>query len=144
MIAVAWSSIRGIQAACASNCFADMLPSSIRALVSQSWSDVQASARSVVRCGRSRRCLTIHFPAKIIAAVLILGLLGGLFHFHESAAQSAACACCHAGIQAPVSDLANILSVPFLADAGSVEPARAIHDAPAAGFSAVIPRAPPV
>ena len=99
-----------------------------------------------MRLEQLKRSIWRQFPIKglVIVALLILGLLGGLFHHHESQAESAACLYCHAGVQAPVTDLASTLVAPSFAFVATVE-----ADLPSAPpriftFSKLIPRAPPV
>ena len=86
------------------------------------------------------------FPIMRLAIVfiLVLVLLGGLFHHHESQSDSAACSYCHAGVQTPVIDLAGALAVPFLANVGSVIPTRPSCLPRVVQFSTLVPRAPPV
>jgi hypothetical protein len=84
------------------------------------------------------------WKAIALIAVLILALLGGLFHRHASASESAACPICHAGGQTPVADLAGALAAPFLTTVGFVSPARSELVAHIFKFSKLIPRAPPI
>ena len=78
-----------------------------------------------------------------IVAVLVLGLLGGLFHHHESESESAACSFCHAGVQIAVADPAGALGAPFFEAVGSIAPTwpsripRIVH------YVTLVPRAPP-
>ena len=76
-------------------------------------------------------------------AVLVLALLGGLFHHHESASDSDGCSYCHTGVQTAVSNLARTVAVPFLDAVGSVDPAQSSEPAAVLVFSTFIPRAPP-
>jgi hypothetical protein len=74
---------------------------------------------------------------------LVIALLGGLFHHHESESESAACSYCQAGLQTPVADLAVDLVTPSFAAVGYVSPAF-YSDAPSVfPFTNLIPRAPP-
>jgi hypothetical protein len=79
-----------------------------------------------------------------IVAIVILGLLGGLFHHHESASDSAACSYCNTGIEAPVPDLAAALVAAFLVAIGSVTPTGPSHFPRIVRFSSLVPRAPPL
>jgi hypothetical protein len=78
-----------------------------------------------------------------IVAILVLGLLGGLFHHHESASDSAACSYCHAGVQTPEIDLAGALVAPSFAAVGSVAPVQPFGFPRIVQVSTLIPRAPP-
>jgi hypothetical protein len=94
----------------------------------------------------SERSIRERFPAIAFAivTVLVLGLLGGLLHHHESESDEISCCYCHVGLQTPVSDLASALVVATFAPVGFVTPGwpsripRVIH------FSTLVPRAPPV
>ena len=79
-----------------------------------------------------------------IVAILVLGLIGGLLHHHESESESATCFYCHTGLQTPVFDLASALVVTTLAPVGVVTPARFSRIPCVIHFSRVVPRAPPV
>jgi hypothetical protein len=83
-------------------------------------------------------------PVKALAivAVLLLGLLGGLLHHHESAKESDACSYCHAGFQTPVIDLARALIATTFAAFGFVVPAWPAY-LPQVHFSTIPPRSPP-
>lgn len=85
-----------------------------------------------------------HTTGLAIVAILILGLLGGLFHHHESESDSAACSYCHASIQTPKIDLAAALIAPSFAAIGFVIPARVSDPPPISLRSALVPRAPPL
>src|ERR1700752_2040048 len=76
-----------------------------------------------------------------VVAILILVLLGGLFHHHESEVEVAACCYCHAGVQSPVFDL-PIVWTP-LAPVGFATPARPGRVSGVVRFSKLAPRAPP-
>jgi hypothetical protein len=78
-----------------------------------------------------------------VAAIVILGLLGGLLHQHESALD-ASCSYCQAGLQTPVKDLVCTLTVPFLEVLGPVDAERPSIFVPAGPISTRTPRAPPV
>jgi len=82
--------------------------------------------------------------ALVIVAILVLGLLGGLFRHHESASDSAACAFCHAGVQTPVPDLAGTLFATGAAVVGFIPPVLPSRLPGVAHFSTLIPRGPPV
>jgi hypothetical protein len=79
-----------------------------------------------------------------VAAIVILGLLGGLLHQHESASDEASCSYCQAGLQTPVKDLVCTLTVPFLEVFGPVDAERPSISVPARPISTRTPRAPPV
>jgi hypothetical protein len=49
----------------------------------------------------------------------MIGLIGGLFHHHESARKMAACAYCHAGSQLSAPDLARTLASPIFGILGA-------------------------
>ena len=85
------------------------------------------------------------FPtiAVAIVIILILGLLGGLFHHHESESDQIACSYCHAGLQTPVFDLAGALVVTTFAPVGFVTPRRASRIPRLVQSSTLVPRAPP-
>jgi hypothetical protein len=57
-----------------------------------------------MRFEHPERSIRGRVPTKALAivAILVLGLLGGLLHHHESASDSVACPYCHAGVQTPV------------------------------------------
>src|SRR5690349_9531960 len=78
-----------------------------------------------------------------IAAILILGLLGGMSHHHESKSGSAACSYCHTGTQMPVLNLAAALVGLFFAAAGPVTPFGPFQLPRIVHFSPLIPRGPP-
>src|SRR5258706_589143 len=81
--------------------------------------------------------------ALAIVAILLLGLLGGLFHHHESASESAACSYCHAGVQTLPIDLSGALITPLFAVVGVVTPARASDPPRIVPSATLVPRAPP-
>ena len=85
----------------------------------------------------------VPLAAVAIVAILIVGLVGGLFHHHENAAESAACAYCHAGVQTPVSDLARTLPTPFFTIVGTAPIEPVSRWAPVLLPSNTTPRAPP-
>jgi hypothetical protein len=99
-----------------------------------------------MRHKHSERSIRGQFPLTglAIVAILVLVLLGGLFHHHESASDSAACSYCHAGVQTPVVDLAGALVTPSFAAVGSVAPAQPSDFPRISHFSTLVPRAPPV
>jgi hypothetical protein len=84
-------------------------------------------------------------PIRVLAlvAILLLGLLGGLFHHHESETEAAACSYCHAPAQKPVIDLAGTLVAPSFETVGIVTPARPAQLLQIVRFSKLVPRAPP-
>jgi hypothetical protein len=99
-----------------------------------------------MRLNHPERSIKGRLPIKalVIFAILVLALLGGLFHHHESASDSSACSYCHVGVQTPVIDLADALVAPFFAAVGSVAPTL-VSDLPrTVHFSTLIPRAPPI
>jgi hypothetical protein len=87
--------------------------------------------------------IAVHFRAVAVIAVLILALIGGLFHHHQNATEAAACSYCHAGVQAPVPDLARTLPTPLFTVVGAVLLEPVSRWAPILQFSSPIPRAPP-
>lgn len=91
-----------------------------------------------LRSGRPR--LT---TALVVVAVLVVVLVGGLFHHHESETESAACSCCHAGLQTPVADLGALVTVRFVV-VGFLSSTRPSRIPNLVHFSTLIPRAPPV
>jgi hypothetical protein len=108
--------------------------------------DVNDSHHDTMRPKHSERSVRGQFPIAglAIVAILVLGLLGGLFHHHESASDSAACSYCHAGVQTPLVGLANALVTPCFAAVGSVAPAQPSGFPRIVHFSTLVPRAPPV
>ena len=76
-----------------------------------------------------------------LVAILILGLLGGLFQYHQCASAEAICPYCHAVVQAPVSDLATVLSTPSFAKVGSSRVPHPTRCTAVFAFSSLIPRA---
>jgi hypothetical protein len=78
-----------------------------------------------------------------IVAILLLGLLGGLFHHHESASESAACSYCHVGVQTAPIDPPSALIAPLFAVLGVVTPARASDPPQIVPSAPLVPRAPP-
>jgi hypothetical protein len=79
-----------------------------------------------------------------LIVILILGLLGGLFHHHESDSDCAACALCHASGHVAVTSLAGTIGTPFVpmiefVNPGSPEPVAQVL--PCTKFA---PRAPPL
>ena len=76
-----------------------------------------------------------------VVAILILVLLGGLFHHHEPEVEAAACCYCHAGVQSPVFDLAIVWIA--LAPVGLASPALPGRVSGVDRFSKLAPRAPP-
>jgi hypothetical protein len=98
-----------------------------------------------MRLKHPERSIRAQVPIKAIAivAILVLGLVGSLFHHHESASESAACSYCHAGVQTPVMDLAGALVAPSFAVVGFVTLARLSRLPRIVQFSTLIPRAPP-
>jgi hypothetical protein len=99
-----------------------------------------------MRLSHLERSIRGQFPTKGIAivAILVLGLLGGLFHHHESESDSAACSYCHSGVQTPVAHLAAALVAPFITAVESVTRTWTAHLPQIVHFSTLIPRAPPV
>jgi hypothetical protein len=87
--------------------------------------------------------LQLSIKGLAIVAILILALVGGLFHHHKPASHSVACSYCHAGVQTPVIDLAVALVVPLFAVVGIATPARPSHVPRIDRASTLIPRAPP-
>jgi hypothetical protein len=85
----------------------------------------------------------IAIQGSAIIALVVLALVGGLFHHHESASDSDACSNCHAGVQTPVIDLTAALITPFLAVIGSVTSTQVSFFPRVAYVSTLIPRAPP-
>ena len=81
--------------------------------------------------------------AVAIGAILVFGLLGGLLHHHDSAAESDACAFCHAGAQTPGPDLAGALVATTFAVVGFTPPVAPSRLPGVVDFSTLIPRAPP-
>lgn len=79
-----------------------------------------------------------------IVAIVVLGLLGGLLHHHESESDEITCCYCHAGPQTRVFDLARAWVVTTLAPAGFVTPLRLSCIPRMIHFSTLVPRAPPV
>ena len=86
------------------------------------------------------------FPARktALVAILVLVLLGGLFHHHEMASDSDGCSYCHAGIQTPVIDLTGALVTPAFTVVGAVAEQLPFHHARILHFSLLVPRAPPL
>jgi hypothetical protein len=82
--------------------------------------------------------------AVLIVAMLVLGLLAGLFHHHESASDYNACSYCHASVQTRVLDLAGALLARTSGVVGFVTPTRPSPLPRAVHFSLLVPRAPPV
>jgi hypothetical protein len=78
-----------------------------------------------------------------IAAVLLVGLFGGLLHHHDSESELITCSYCHVGSQRPIADLAVALTEPSFAEVGYVTSALRLRSAPILRFSTLIPRAPP-
>ena len=78
-----------------------------------------------------------------LAAVLVAGLSGALFHHHESDSDCAVCSLCHVGVQAPVIGLADALTGPLFAAIGFVNRVYSCHFARAVQYSTISPRAPP-
>src|ERR1700757_1697526 len=85
----------------------------------------------------------LRLAAMAVFAILIIGLLGGLFHHHQNAAEAAACSYCHAGVQTPVSDLARALPTPFLTIVGTAPIEPVSRWAPVLLPSNTAPPAPP-
>ncbi len=81
--------------------------------------------------------------AVFIVAILVLGLLGGLFHHHRSGVDYDACSYCHAGAQTALLDLAGALVATTFAVVECLTPTRPSHLPRAVHFSTLIPRAPP-
>src|ERR1700687_4666851 len=79
-----------------------------------------------------------------IVAILVIGLLGGLFHHHESASDSDGCSYCHACVQTPVIDPAGALITPIFAVVGRLVPQGPLSIARILAFSSLASRAPPV
>jgi hypothetical protein len=78
-----------------------------------------------------------------LVVVLIIGLLGGLFHHHESDSARAACPLCSASVQTPVENLIGALLIRPVITVGMVS-----LDSPQSvdllgSFDSTIPRAPP-
>jgi hypothetical protein len=98
-----------------------------------------------MRLKHSERSTWGQFPTMefAIVAILVLGLLGGLFHHHESASDSAACSYCHAGVQTPEIDLAAALVAASFAVVGFVTLSQPSCLPRSVRFSTLIPRAPP-
>ena len=86
------------------------------------------------------------FPTRNIAlvAILVLVLLGGLFHHHEMVSDSDGCSFCHAGIQTPVIGLTGALVTPGFTVVGAVTEQLPFHHARIFHFSLLVPRAPPL
>ena len=86
------------------------------------------------------------FPIKVLAliAILLLALLGGLFHYHESETGAAACSYCQARAQRPVIHLARNLVAPLFETAGVVTPTRPTQLPHIVRISKLVPRAPPI
>jgi hypothetical protein len=82
--------------------------------------------------------------AVLIVAILVLGLLGGLFHHHASGVDYDACSYCHAGVQTAALDLAGALVATTFAVIESVTPTRPSHLPRVVHVSKLVPRAPPV
>jgi len=91
------------------------------------------------------RHIACRFPtgASVVIAVLVLALLGGLFHHHETASESDACPYCHAVVQTPVADLGRILPTPFFEVIGTVTLAPVGRLVSIRPFLITDPRAPP-
>jgi len=87
--------------------------------------------------------LAVRFRAIAVIAVTIVVLLGGLVHHHANESDESACSYCHAGVQAPVPDLARTLSAPCFAQVADVVPDPISRSVSAQSFSSLIPRAPP-
>ena len=81
--------------------------------------------------------------ALAIVVILVLGLLGGLIHHHESAGDFDACSYCHAGFQRPVIDLSVALAATTFAVVGLVAPSRPACLPRVVHYSTLVPRAPP-
>ncbi len=84
------------------------------------------------------------FPIKALAIVviLVLGLLGGLLHHHESEGDFDACSYCHAGFLRPVIDLTVALAATTFAVVGLVASSRSARLPRVVHFSTLVPRAP--
>jgi len=88
--------------------------------------------------------ISVYFWRVAGTAVLILALLGGLIHHHESESDAAVCSYCHANVQTPVPNLARTLPAPRLIVVATlflVPVSRWVH---AFAVSSPIPRAPPI
>ena len=81
--------------------------------------------------------------ALAIVGILVLGLLGGLLHHHDSESDSDACSYCHAGVQTPVIDLAVTLVATTFAVVGFVGPRRPVCLPQVVRRPPFVPRAPP-
>lgn len=87
--------------------------------------------------------LRLPLAAMAIIAVLVIGLLGGLFHHHQSESEASVCSYCHAGVQTPVGDLANALTNPSLESIGTLDLPPYLEYPSINQYSTLIPRAPP-
>jgi hypothetical protein len=85
----------------------------------------------------------VPLAAMAIVALLILGLLGGLFHHHKNEKDAAACSYCHSVIQTPVQDLARNLPSPAFRVVGAAIPNPVSRWAVILPNSSTTPRAPP-
>ena len=99
-----------------------------------------------VRLRHAERCIRKQFriTGTALAAILLLALIGGLFHHHESESDCATCSYCHASVQPAVIDLVNTLFAPSLQFMGVVFRTRAACLPRTVQFSTLVPRAPPV
>ena len=97
-----------------------------------------------MRIENPARSIRNRVPVKMLAivAVLLLGLLGGLLHHHESAKESDGCSYCHAGFQTPVINLARALIASTFPAVVFAVPARSAY-LPQVHFSMIPPRSPP-
>ena len=78
-----------------------------------------------------------------LAALVVLGLIGGLLHHHASDSDCGVCALCHAGVQTPAGNLAATLAAPRLASVEQVAPVRPDPVRSNLISQTLVPRAPP-
>lgn len=83
------------------------------------------------------------FTRIALLAVLVLGLLGGLFHHHQSDSDCASCPLCHVGVQTPVENLVCSLVIPLFNTIGTVSLAQPHEVGRIDRFDPTIPRGPP-
>ena len=85
----------------------------------------------------------VPLAAMAIVALLILGLLGGLFHHHENEKDADACAYCHSVVQTPVQDLARTLPCTAFRVVGTAIPNPVSRWVEILPNLSTTPRAPP-
>lgn len=87
--------------------------------------------------------MRVNVARLFLLALLILALLGGVFHHHQSGSDCAACMLCQGAVQTPDAELAGHLGVPLFKPVGFLSPAAGQFIAGLAQFAPLVPRAPP-